>query len=152
LSDESPTASCQSGFTLLELLIVLVILGLVTALVPYVLRSDRGVLLLAAARGLADDLRTLREDAIHQRVVTAMVPGPQPGSYLFRPAGLQRSLPEDVLLSFQPAEPSLVGSAEMQVAFYPDGSSTGGILVLQQKSHRLMLRIGWLDGRISFDE
>src|ERR1700712_6082136 len=55
----------EAGFTLTELLVVLAIIGLLLAAVPVLVQSAMpGARSLAAARGLAQDLRIARGQAI----------------------------------------------------------------------------------------
>ena len=55
----------QRGFTLLELLVVLAIIGLVVALVPgFMLRSQPQLDLQVAARAIADGMRQTRSEAV----------------------------------------------------------------------------------------
>ena len=58
-------AGRSGGFTLLELIVVLAIIGLVLALIPgFMLRSQPGLDVEVAARALADGLRQTRSQAM----------------------------------------------------------------------------------------
>jgi general secretion pathway protein H len=125
----------QSGFTLLEMIIVLVILGLMLALVAkrgpmHSARLDTE----AAAREVAGALRLARGRAIaHDQPVSVVL---TPHTYQID--GLaQRSVASDVALS---------GNA--MIRFSPDGSSSGGTVFVQTPTSRTTIVVSWLTGSV----
>ena len=142
------TARPQAGFTLLELLIVLVILGLMALAVPFI-GQDKSTELRGFGYALAVELRDLRETAIRRGAVTEFAPDPRSGGYEI--GNEPRTLPPGVTLTYIVGEPPLVGDALDHLAFYPDGSSTGGTLRLARRGVVLTIQIGWMDGRITID-
>lgn len=125
----------QDGFTLLEMIIVLVILGLILGMVAgrgpmHSARLDTEV----AARELAGTLRLARGRAIAEnRTVAVAVAANQ-----YQIDGLAtRGFPQDV---------ALAGSAVIR--FAPDGSSSGGAIVVQNASSHVTIEVNWLTGRV----
>lgn len=121
----------SSGFTLLEALVVLVILaGLTVIAVPALQRTSADARLKAAAQSLSSDLRLLRHRAVaSQREMSLAIDGPH-NRYLLTTDRRERRLPVDVSLSLvRPGMGEPVQSGE--VRFFPDGTSTGGQMVLQ---------------------
>ncbi|HLY59100.1 MAG TPA: prepilin-type N-terminal cleavage/methylation domain-containing protein [Stellaceae bacterium] len=119
----------RNGFTLLELLVVLAIIGVVLLTIPTGLGALPGMRLHAAQRTLADRLRTARQLAISTGAPTR-VPLETIG------------LPRGATLSPHPDE----------IRFYADGSSTGGDLVLSDGKRSYRIRIDPLTGRVATDE
>jgi general secretion pathway protein H len=125
----------QLGFTLLEMIIVLVILGLVAGLVVAhgPTRSAR-LDTESTARDLAGTLRLARARAIaanHSVMVTV-------ASGLWQAEGTTaRSALRNV---------TLVGTAK--VLFAPDGSSSGGQIAVQSGDQRIDVSVDWLTGRV----
>lgn len=129
----------RRGFTLIETLVVLVILGLALSIVAGFIPKGHGTLDLATnADGLANTLRLARSRAIarQQPIVFAAVPGGH--GYVLD--GVARPLPSTLILS-------MVGTPAIR--FAPDGSSSGGTVVLAAGNMTRTLRVDWLTGRVS---
>lgn len=137
----------QAGFTLTELLVVLAIIALLITAIPALLQSAMpGARSLAAARGLAQDLRIARGQAIAGGNATAIRFDPARQVYLLEPGDKPRTLPNAVRFSLQGGKPAA------QIGFYPDGSSTGGEVLVGDGTLRHRVAIDWLTGRVVIDE
>ncbi|HEY4943386.1 MAG TPA: GspH/FimT family pseudopilin [Rhizomicrobium sp.] len=136
----------EAGFTLTELLVVLAIIGLLVAAVPVLLQSAMpGARALAAARGLAQDLRAARGRAVASGWGTAIRFDPERQIYLLEPGDRSRTLPNAIRFSLPPAK-------DRQIGFYPDGSSNGGTVFVGDGALRHRVSIDWLTGRVAVDE
>jgi general secretion pathway protein H len=138
----------QPGFTLLEMLIVIAILAMVATSIPFMSRGS-GIELRGLGHELATELRGLREAAIRNHAVTEFTLEPQTGSYQL--GSEEVALPPGVTVTYVVSEPPLIGDAPEHLAFYPDGSSTGGTITLTRSGALVTLSIGWMDGRISIN-
>jgi general secretion pathway protein H len=135
-----------AGFTLVELLVVLAIIGLLIAAAPFLMRSAMpGARSLAAARTLAQDLRQTRGQAIASGNATAVRFDSTKQTYLLEPGDRSHTLPRTVRFS-------LPARAAAQIGFYPDGSSNGGTVFVGEGALRHRVSIDWLTGRIAVDE
>jgi general secretion pathway protein H len=123
------------GFTLIEIIVVLVILGLILGIV--VARGplhSRRLDLDGAARQLAGALRLARSQAIAQnRTVSVLVAA---DAYRLDNQAAQ-ALPVGV---------NLTGNSA--IAFAPDGSSSGGVLELRSGDRQVDVGVEWLTGRV----
>lgn len=131
----------EAGFTLLEMTIVLIILGLALGLVA--LRGpirSRGLELRAATQQLAQTLRAARAEAIagDHAVEVAL----QPGGYS---VGVGRFHP---LPGFALSATTLLGTAQPGIRFAADGSSSGGLVALDDGARRARIAVDWLTGRV----
>jgi general secretion pathway protein H len=141
----------QRGFTLLELLVVLAIIGFVVALVPgFVLRSQPQLDVEVAARAIAQGLREARSEAVVRNRSQAFALDVE--ARVFR-AGEQTPVRIDdgIALSFRTARSQLLGEGVGQIRFFPDGSSTGGLIRLVQGNARADVRSDWLTGLVTVD-
>jgi general secretion pathway protein H len=138
------------GFTLLELIAVLALLGLMLALVlPGLQRTLQRQRARAGLRQLATTLRLARSEAAtthrRERVFLNM----KTRRYQLEASGRQGEFP-----ALKPAEARLVWqSPERQqgyIAFYGDGSSSGGRLVLvEDGGRRHLLEVAVITGKVS---
>ena len=141
------------GFTLVELVVVMAIVALVIASVPMILSgAGSGLSLKSSARNIAEGLRYSRSQAIAQnRDVRFSIDGPN-RSYSVddgRPSG---NLPEDAEISYLPIAAAAGRQPSAQIFFRPDGSSTGGRLILSDDRHRIEITIHWLTGQVRISD
>jgi general secretion pathway protein H len=123
----------QSGFTLIEMIVVIVIMGLVAGMV--MLRQpwhSAGLDLASTERTLASAFQLARSRAIAQDrdvvVVTAANGFSFDGTVWTLPAG-------------QAMSPS-------RLVFTPDGQSSGGTVLLASAGTRIAVNVNWLTGRV----
>lgn len=137
----------EAGFTLLEMLAVLVLLGLFLGLVTPILgRGSDAARLRGDTRGLATALATARGEAIVRgREATFVV------DLDARVYGLEGTV--DGRLDAGTRVDLLVGETEVRdrraaIRFMPDGRSSGGEIRLGNGAGESVLRIDWLTGRV----
>jgi general secretion pathway protein H len=141
------------GFTLLELMVVLALLGMAYALVPPLFATGvSGVELKGAARQLASGLRKARSHAISTRQEAVLTVDVQ--RHTFRLTGDNRTypLPARVQLSVYTAKSEVPAESLGSIRFYPDGSSTGGRVTVASEKRKFRVDVDWLMGRVTVAE
>ena len=150
----SPTGdrSTAGGFTLLELLVVLTILGLALVLaMPTLGRYVPGLELRTEARDVANVLWEARARAIGRNEEVAVVVDGGRGSLAVEgKTVLQLSRP--IGISAPAGDVSAPAPDRTEIRFFPDGTSTGGRLTLALGERMKYVAVDWLTGAVSLTE
>jgi general secretion pathway protein H len=124
----------QDGFTLIELIVVIVIMAMIGGLVlvrqPW---HSAGLNTDATLRALMSAMRLARSRAIAQDREVAVVTAT--GGFSVD-GGTPWAVPPNETLSAS------------QVDFLPDGGSTGGTVLLVAGPRRIVVEVNWLTGRV----
>lgn len=145
----SPSRRATRGFTLLEILAVIILIGIAAAAVSIsVTHGLASARINAAAGELAASLRATRTQAIvhgEQRVFQLDM-----RADIYRGAD-QRDvrLPKGLDLSVTSATNDQTGGDIARIRFFPDGSSTGGRITLRSGQREWHVNVSWLTGAIS---
>lgn len=150
-------AKFLTGFTLLELLVVLTIAGLLAAVVPPLYsQAVPGARLKTTTRDFALSLREARGSAITSGSQVDLRLLAEPPSYVVGSAPATR-LPQAVSVTaydyLSAADATLTAASastetEFVVRFFPDGSSNGAVIKLANGSTAYRVDVSWLLGDI----
>jgi general secretion pathway protein H len=145
------TPRTSAGFSLLELMVVMVLVGLLFAVVGVsVSRSVSGAELRNAARELTAGLRHTRGQAIIQR--QQLVFNVDADQRTWQAAGGESvRLPDGLEITLNTARSELTGENAGGIRFFPDGASTGGSVVLLADGREWHITVAWLTGEIGID-
>jgi general secretion pathway protein H len=139
----------EAGFTLFELLVVMVVLVLAYAAVTAMYTSpSRGIELKSAARLTASRLRDLRAEAMTtgtERGATVDVNG---RLIKFGDGRPPLMLGQTITLAVTGAESETGVPGQAGVRFYPNGSSSGATIELRSERQQYEVRVNWLTGRV----
>lgn len=143
----------EEGFTLLEMIVVLAIMagGAVLA-APLLDRSRQGLVLKEAAVELAGALRNARTIAMRDNRETTLEVEPAQRRYHGAGLGIPRALPAmmGITLTTIASEHRADGGGRFR--FYPDGSTTGGIVTLSEGGRTASVRLDWMTGQARVEE
>ncbi|WKE65670.1 prepilin-type N-terminal cleavage/methylation domain-containing protein [Gallaecimonas kandeliae] len=133
------------GFTLLEMMLVLVIAALLVSLVaPRFGALLPSLTLQGEARTTAALLRKLRSDALSQSRPLSLKLS-EDGTTLLLPPDLgDRQLPQGIT--------ALLGGGLKSLDFFADGTARGGDLLLSSKAGHLRVHLDWLTAEVSIHD
>lgn len=142
----------EAGFTLFETLAVLTIFALLTVSVAGLIRPDRrsAVHVKSAAYQLASRLRDLRASAMwgHRETAAAFDAGRRVVHFQ-GVSGKPLTLGQSIALDVTTPAGEAISTQAAGIRFFPNGSSSGGTIRLQQGSERYEISVNWLTGRVS---
>lgn len=140
------------GFTLVELLVVMVIIALVLGLVATSLsRSISGAESREAARKIVAALRYTRTQAILRKSEQVFLVDTEARSYE-APGRPAVELPEGVDILLTTARSELTSEDAGGIRFFPDGGSTGGRVDLVVKGREYSVGVAWLTGEARLEK
>ncbi len=137
------------GFTLLEILLVLFLMGMAYALAVPMIGSGAVTLeLKGATRQLAAGLRKARGIAIAQRDEATLTV--DVGQRRFALSGDSKiyPLPQNIEIDLFTAQSEQLEEKVGNIRFFPDGTSTGGRITLTAKGSSFAVDVDWLTGKV----
>lgn len=139
----------QDGFTLLETVCALAIVGLVAAvLTPAIPRGTSRTAFESYAVRIAALLKQDRQVAVERGVATATLINSASHTILSGTTGARVILPADVAFSSVLARTCRGAPGDQSIRFFPSGLSCGGSLILSRLGFTLQIRVNWLTGGI----
>ena len=140
------------GFTLLELMVTLAIAALLFVMVmPSGGHRSAAVLLRGSARDVASALRLTRSRAVvaNRQAEFAL----DLAHLAYAPAGAAPvPLPRGIAVTLLTSEDEVVSATVGAIRFFPDGSSSGGDVILSAGGERYEVLVDWLTGGVSVHE
>jgi general secretion pathway protein H len=144
--------SFEAGFSLIEMLVVLTILALAAVFsMPLLSQGSEGVRLQAASNELATAFRVARAAAIVRNMETTVVIDVDHRTFKSTVFS-QRPFAADIEAKLTFASGIRSASSDGGFQFFPDGSSTGGDVMLSLHGRRARLCVDWLTGEVRHDQ
>lgn len=143
----TPALDRQAGFTLVEVVAVMVIIALVASLAITMMSGTGRGQLKSLALEIAAQLRRERLGAVmtgRQREVS--IDGER--RILMGDVGDVVAIPRDVVLDILGIDASWSGRRAV-VRFLPDGGSTGAVLKLSREKAEYEIRVNWFTGGVA---
>ena len=139
------------GFSLVEMLVVIAILALVATVGATRLSGpNEATVLKAEARKLVSHLRATRSMSLAKSRVFTVEAVEGGAGYAIRPGEEIVQLPDTLTLSLSPGR--RIGPAlndDPAIAFYPDGSASGGSITLAGPSGGQRITVNWMTGEVA---
>jgi general secretion pathway protein H len=148
-----PCARRNAGFTLIEVIVVLVIGAIAYALVLGVPMRGASIYdLKSAARTLASGLRQAQTTAMATRRDTLLTLDMDAREFVVPGVADARKLPQSIDLKLYTAQSEVASEKRGSIRFYPDGSSTGGRITVSSGERKFLVDVDWLTGRVSIED
>lgn len=137
------------GFTLVELLVVLLIIAVVLVAVPIAYdRVKPGLEVRSDAREIARILRQSRGRAISDNEEATVLIDLGERYLRDEPRGERIDLSKGTTLTLETAASEQIGPDAARIRFFPSGASTGGRLTLERLGTVYRIEVDWLFGRV----
>lgn len=135
----------KSGFTLVEVLVVLTIVALVVSSITYVAFTSRQDVQ-SVSREIVQSIkltqqRSIRDDKPYQIEIDLTE-----NSMLFVDSKVE--IPKDISLTVKTAANQVIEQDVVGMTFFPDASSTGGAIVLESGNEVYEITVVWISGKI----
>jgi len=150
--------SQSTGFTLVEVVIVLIIMAVGAALAGIAITSSSGLTIRTFARELSATLRYARNHAVSEKHAFCFVINKDEG--LYRLYGdkvdeegsllpvIEKPIPEDIEVVINSEDEEF-----FEVEFFPHGNTSGGVIEVQNKKGKvLFISVNRLSGKIEVKE
>jgi general secretion pathway protein H len=139
------------GFSMIELLVVVVLVAAATAMAASAMRSGLpGQQLRNAAREISAQLRYTRAQAIATGKPQRFVIDADSREWQ-APQRRHGHVPDDILVTATSARIETPRRGIAGFRFFPEGASTGGRIVLSRDRAAWQLDIDWLTGEVSME-
>ena len=141
----------QTGLTLLELLVVFAVLSLFLAIsTPYLVSAVERSELNESIRQMATDIvKTKRQAVLTQQPMRFHIDLLN-NSYKDGEHGPEKRLADEISITVTTIEEEVIKDRLASIRFFPDGSSTGGVIDFVYQDQRKSILIDWMTGRVNF--
>jgi general secretion pathway protein H len=142
-----------AGFSLLELMLVVVLIALMFTMVPRMMGSGvSGAELKSSVRALNSAMKLARDAAINTRREAYVTINVETREFTTTFESRTHKLNEQLTLKLFTSQADQLDQATASFRFYPDGSSNGGRVTIAANEREFAIDIDWLTGRSSIVE
>lgn len=143
----------QRGFTLIEMVVVIVLIGLAYALLPKLAFGGvSGPELKSNVRAVATGLRMTRDTAINSKREATLTLDLDAHVFRVQNDARVHKLNEKIDVKLYTSQADLVSEKIGSIRFFPDGSSNGGRVTVGAGGRDFSVDIDWLTGRVTISE
>ncbi len=134
------------GFSLVEVLVVLTIVSILVGSISYVM-VDRRETLKSLTTDIVQNMRIVQQKAIREDRSYQIEINLNNNALYFIDEVVELS--KDISITVRTAESQVIDNEIVGMTFYPDASSTGGVITLESDEEVYEISVVWISGRIS---
>ncbi len=134
------------GFSLVELLVVLTIMSILAGSISY-LMINQGKSLKSVTTDIVQNIRMVQQRAIREERPYQIEVNLGDNALYFVDEVVELS--QDVSITVRTAESQIIESEIAGMTFYPDASSTGGVITLESDEEIYDISVIWISGKVS---
>ena len=143
----------QRGFSLLELLVVVTLMGLAYVLLPKMIFSGvSGAELRSNVRAVASGLRLTRDTAINTRREAVLTIDLDNRAFTVQNDTRTHKLHEQLDVKLYTSQADRISERVGTIRFYPDGSSNGGRVTVGAGGRAFAVDVDWLTGHVTIND
>lgn len=144
-----PHSQNNSGFSLVEMLVVLALLSIAIAVsIPYIRTSGQNIILKAEAIQLANYFRTAHTHASQSNAIVIVKLDRETG--IWSADGFSKTFKLSSAIDLKALTiADEVSTANIGFRFFLEGGNSGGRLVLKRDGDRVEIALNWLTGAIA---
>ena len=143
----------QRGFSLLEMIVVITIIGLAYTLLPKMVFSGvSGAELRSNARAVATGLRIARDAAINTKRETVLSLDMENRMFTLPNDSKLHKLNDQLDVKLYTSAADVISDKVGTIRFYPDGSSNGGRVTVAAGERGFEIDVDWLTGHVTISD
>lgn len=143
----------QRGFSLIEMIVVIAIIGLAYTLLPKMVFSGvSGAELRSNARAVATGLRIARDAAINTKRETVLSLDMENRMFTLPNDPKVHKLNDQLDVKLYTAAADVISDKVGTIRFFPDGSSNGGRVTVAAGERGFEIDVDWLTGHVTISD
>ena len=143
----------QRGFSLIEMIVVITIIGLAYTLLPKMVFSGvSGAELRSNARAVATGLRIARDAAINTKRETVLSLDMENRMFTLPNDSKLHKLNDQLDVKLYTSAADVISDKVGTIRFFPDGSSNGGRVTVAAGERGFEIDVDWLTGHVTISD